>query len=138
MPVRWNMSLKGLDDYLEAVDQAGHDVDDAAERAVCAGGDVAEEGMQRRAPVGKPPKDKHPGLLRKTIRRSAPEREGNTVSVDVGVLRDAPAEVARYGNVQEFGSVHQPAQSYVRKTMDEDKRKVFAAERESLEEDGIL
>ena len=40
MTVRYQMKLKGLDEYLEHIAQSGQDVDAAAAKAVAAGGDI--------------------------------------------------------------------------------------------------
>jgi len=125
-------SLKGLDEYLNKIAQAGQDVDASAERAVTAGGDLALAGMQDRAPV-------LTGELKAALECAAPAHDGNFVSVRVGMPAAAiDADLARYANVQEYGSAHTPAHPYIRPTFQADKAKVFAAMRESLEQDGIV
>jgi HK97 gp10 family phage protein len=131
MTCRSSFTLKGLEEYLEVIAQAGQDVDQAAENAVVAGGDVILDGLWRRVP-------RDTGYLAETLDRTEPERNGNFVFVEVGMPRDAPSDVARYGNVQEYGSASTPAQPYMRPTFDEDKGKMRKAQRASLEADGIL
>lgn len=131
MTSRASFSLKGLDDYLEKIVQAGKEVDEAAEKAVVVGGDVMLNGLWQRVP-------RDTGYLAETLDRTAPERDGNFVFVEVGMPRNAPADVARYGNVQEYGSADTPAQPYMRPTFAEDKAKMRRAQRASLEADGIL
>ncbi len=131
MTTRVSMSLNGLDVYLEKIAQAGGNVDDAAANAVVAGGDVLLDGMLKRVPV-------LTGHLADTLKRTDPVHDGNLVFVEVGMPRDAPADVARYGNVQEYGSASMAAQPYIRPTIDEDAGKARRAQRKSLEQDGVL
>lgn len=131
MTVRASLTTKGLEEWLEALVQAGKDVDASADRALEAGAGVALDGMQKRVAV-------LTGNLQAHIQASAPQQDGNFHSVDVGLLRGVDAETARYGNVQEFGSANMPAHPYIRPAMDEDKRAILAAERESLKADGTL
>ena len=122
--------LKGFDEYLQVIADAGKSVDGAAEKAVIAGADVLLAGMQRRVP-------KDTLNLHDHLKRTQPKREGNFVSVQVGVL-EADADTARYGNVQEFGSATMKAQPYIRPTLDGDRAKMRRAQREALEADGVL
>lgn len=134
MSTRTIFSTKGFEEYLENIAQAGEAVDSAAERAVMAGVEVAQEGMQKRVP-----KDTH--NLEEHIQIKGPQKDGNFVFAEVGVIHDkafTDAETARYGNAQEFGSSSMPAQPYIRPTMRNDKSKIRKAEKESLEEDAIL
>jgi HK97 gp10 family phage protein len=121
MTVRANITTKGLEEWL----------DDAADRALEAGAAVAVDGMQTRVAV-------LTGNLKSNISTGKPERDGNFHFVEVGLLQGTDADTARYGNVQEFGSANTPAHPYIRPAMDEDKRKILAAERESLKADGTL
>jgi HK97 gp10 family phage protein len=122
--------LTGFDEYLDKIALAGKDIDQAAENAVVVGGDVLKEGMQERAP-----KDEHD--LENAIVRTEPERDGNFVFVEVGVI-GANADITRYGTAQEFGSSSMEAQPYVRSTVDRDAAKMRRAQRASLEKDGVL
>ena len=115
--------LHGIEDYMAEIQQAGLDIVKAAERAVDTGSEIALAGMQRRVP-----KDTHnlEAHLQKEL-----EVEGDTVVATVGII--APdADTARYGTVQEFGSVSMPAHSYVRPTMDNDRRKILKAMKTEL------
>jgi HK97 gp10 family phage protein len=130
MPTKATLSLKGLDKYLEAMSQVGKDVDQAAARAVEAGGEVALAGMQSRVP-----KDTH-NLLESLDLKTG--RDGNTHWAEIGLLKGTDANTARYGNAQEFGTSRMAAQPYVRPTMDEDKNKIRKAMRDQLQEDGVI
>ena len=138
MPVRYKMSLSGLEEWMEALAKAGADVDAAADRALIAGAKAVLAPMREYVPVGTAPKDPHPGWLKSMLAWFNLKREGNVHSIEVGVRDDAPAEVARYGNVQEYGSVHMPAQSYIRAAWDAHKAKIRKAQIESLKGEGLL
>lgn len=130
MPTRAKLTTKGLEKYLEALAQAGRDVDAAAARAVQAGADVALDGMKKRVP-------RDTGNLERNL-EVATGRDGNMHWGEIGLLKGVDADTARYGNVQEFGSSTMTAQPYIRPTMAEDKGKIRAAMRESLEQDGVI
>jgi HK97 gp10 family phage protein len=128
------LTLKGLEEYLEKIAAAGKDVDEAAARAVLAGAEVFQEGMQRRAP-------ERTGNLKNNIRIYGPEQDGNFVFCEVGLIHRrgwTDADTARYGNAQEYGTSSMPAHPFIRPTLLEDRKKAQDAMKESLEESGIL
>lgn len=131
MTVRVIWKLNGMEKYLEALYEAGKDVEAAADRAVAAAGAVLLEGMKQRVPV-------LTGNLKSNLECSAPMRDGYVHYVEVGIKKDVDPETARYGNVQEYGSAHTPPHSYIRATFDEDEKKARKAERESLKKDGVI
>jgi len=134
MSVKTIFEVKGLEEWLENIANAGENIDDATEKAVMAGAKVAKDGMQRRVP-----KDTH--NLEEHIKIKGPQRDGNFIFAEVGVIHDkalTDAETARYGNSQEFGTSSMQAQPYIRPTMRSDKSKIRNAEKESLKEDAIL
>ena len=115
--------LSGIDEYMEQIQQAGFDILEAAEEAVEAGAEVALDGMLRRVP-------EDTGNLKSHLDYEITV-DGDRITAEIGVM-NADAETARYGNVQEFGSATTPEHSYVRSTMDEDKRKIRKAMRDKL------
>ena len=134
MSTKTSFSLKGLEEYLEKIAEAGQDVDAAAQKALMEGAKVAQSGMQRRVR-----KDSH--NLENHIQIDGPYQEGNYSFVDVGLINKkefTDAETARYGNSQEYGTSSMPAQPYIRPTMTGDKAKITQAMKQSLEEDGLL
>lgn len=103
------------------------DINEVAGEMLDAGADVIWKGMQQRVP--KDTRNLHDNLKKGEIQRA-----GNVSFIEVGLI-DAPAEVVRYGTVQEFGSSSVDAQSYQRATMKEDKRKITKAMKTVLEEE---
>ena len=142
MVCRVSSSAKGITDLMEILAQKGLNVDAAAARALTAGGREIYQGMLEDAPVGDPDVDPHPGQLRRTLIYTEPKRDGNFTYVEVGMPRDAPADVARYGNAQEYGyrrgGKNYPPQSYIRSGYDKKKAAFRKALKESLEQDGMM
>jgi hypothetical protein len=143
MVCRVTASAKGIEDLLESIVQKGLDVDAAAAKAVVAGGDEILDGMLANVPIGDAGKgDPHPGQLMRTLVRTEPILDGNFTFVIIGIPPDAPADVARYGNAQEYGyrrgGKQYPPQSYIRKGHDEKKAKARQAVRKTLQQEGML
>jgi HK97 gp10 family phage protein len=137
MTCRYVMSLKGLDDFLEAFAQAGQNVDQAVAQALQAGGDEILDEMLSRVPVGKAPHDPHPGNLMRHLVRTPAAISGHFVSVTVGLQDGTDAETAIYGNVQEYGSAHVAAQPYIRPAFDKNRSAVRKAEVAALKAVGV-
>lgn len=143
MVCRVTSSMKGIEDLLESLVQKGLDVDAAAAKAVVAGGDEILDGMLGNVPVGDAMKgDPHPGQLMRTLKRTEPILDGNYTFVIVGMPSDAPADVARYGNAQEYGyrrgGKQYPPQSYIRKGFDEKKAAARKKIKETLKQEEML
>lgn len=131
MTVRFQMDLKGLGEYLERLVQAEKDVDQAAAKALSAGGDVILGAMLDKVPV-------LTGNLKSNLVRTEPRQDGNFIYVEVGIRRDVDKDTAIYGNVQEYGSVRLQAQPYVRPAFDENKGRASAAQRDVLKAEGFI
>ena len=134
MTTSGSITLKGLEDYLEKVAQAGADVNEAAARAVFEGAEVALDGMQRRVPV-------LTGNLRDHLAIKGPEMDGNYITCEVGILKErsyTDEDTARYANVIEYGAAHTAAQPYIRPTLQGDAARIRAAMKESLTRDGVI
>jgi len=132
MTTHAKFDLRGMAEYLEAIQQAGLDIDAAAQRALMKGGAVLEAEMDHLVPV-------ESGDLKKAIKIDGPHQDGNFSFVEVGVV-NADREVAIYGNVQEYGSPskHIKAQPYIRPAIDGRKAAVKRAIRESLKAEGFV
>jgi hypothetical protein len=138
-----SFKLRGFEEYLAKLEQAGKDVDQAAENAVVTGRDVLYDGYSQRVP-------KDSGDLERLMTTpTEPQREGNYVFNEIGLPSRAEAarrgfnakeaeEISRYGMAQEYGKANMQAQSYIRPTHDADAGKMRKAQRQSLEQDGVL
>lgn len=128
------LDLKGFEAYLEAIAQAGKDVDAAASKALLAGAQPVKAAMQDLAP-----KDK--GNLEAHIQIDGPYQEGNYHYIDVGLIGKSSmtdADTMRYGLAQEFGTSSMQAHPYIRPGKDRGRAKSRSAMKKSLEEDGVL
>lgn len=132
MTTRATLNLKGLAEYLETIQQAGLDIDAAAQRALMKGGAVLKTEMDTLVPVGES------GDLKSAVVLDGPHQNGNFNYVEVGVI-NASADVAEYGNVQEYGSPSKniPAQPYIRPAIDNKRSAVMRETRESLKAEGL-
>jgi HK97 gp10 family phage protein len=128
MTTTGKLSTKGFEEFLERLSEAGKNVDDAADKALQAGAEVALEIMQRKVAV-------LTGNLQAHLKVTPPEAEGNYHFIKVGLLTGkTDAATARYGNAQEFGSSSMPAHPFVRPAFAEGRAKIRAAMRDSLKE----
>ena len=132
MTFKAKFDLKGMDEYLEQIQQAGLDIDAAAQRALEKGGSILEKEMERLVP-----KDER--NLEANIEIDGPHQEGNFSYVEVGVV-NADAEIVIYGNVQEYGSPSKniKAQPYIRPSIDGKRNAVMKEVRESLKAEGMV
>lgn len=109
MATQYKMNLKGLGEYLEALDKAGIDIADVTAIAVEEGAGIIQEKMLRLVPRKSHNLANHVRVVMKPI--------GNDISAEVGVIHSleyTDAKTAIYGNVQEYGSAHTPAHPYIR------------------------
>jgi HK97 gp10 family phage protein len=126
-------TMKGFDEYKALLDKTEKEIDNAAYNAVRAGANVLRAGMRRRAPV-------KTGRLKNHIRIKLYRVKGHPYA-DVGLIHEkdfTPADVARYGNVQEYGSADTPAHPFIRPTIAEDAGAARQAMRDSLIASGII
>ena len=132
MTTRARLEVKGLDEYFEAIQKAGQDIDAAARRALDAGAEILHSEMDILVP-------KDTGNLQEHIVILGPFQDGNVSYVEVGVV-NADAETATYGNVQEYGSPSKniKPRSYIRAAVDHKKNAVRKAIRESLKAEGFV
>lgn len=129
-------TVRGLEEYLESIQQAGVNIDAAAQRALEKGAKILEAEMESHVPVGET------GNLLAHVEIDGPHQLGNYSFVDIGVIHNAgltDAETAIYGNVQEYGSPSKniPAKPYIRPSIDSKKSAVAKAVRESLKAEGL-
>jgi HK97 gp10 family phage protein len=104
------LDLDGMfDDMLKDLEEMGKNVDKIAPRALLAGAKVIHAEMLRLAP-----EDTH--NLKDHIIILGPEQIRHYHYVFVGIphdIRYTDEETAIYANVQEYGSAHTPAHSYI-------------------------
>lgn len=136
MTTQAKFDLKGLDEYLDEIQQAGKDIDAAAQRALEKAAPILRDEMQVLVPVDE-------GNLYEHIKIRGPLQEGNVHIVEVGVIHQldyTDAKTAEYGNVMEYGSPskHIRAQPYIRPAIDRKRAAVRKAIRDSLKSEGMV
>jgi HK97 gp10 family phage protein len=134
MPFKVRLVTKGFEEYFEALQKAGKDIDAAADKALLTGAKVVQVEMQRLAPV-------LTGNLKDHIKIKGPVQDGNEHYIEVGVIHDlafTDKRTAIYAAVQEYGSSDTPAHPYIRPGIDYSKREAIKAMKTSLIEDGLL
>jgi len=119
MPIKTRITTQGFSEYLERLAKAGRDIDVVSDDALREGGEILEAGMITRVP-------KFSHDLQNSLAVDGPNQDGNFHYIEVGVVKPLNADVARYGNVQEYGSASTPAQPYIRPTLDGDMSKARA------------
>lgn len=135
MVTQAKLTIKGIDEYIEALQQAEKDIDVAAQRALMKGAEILQNEMLKRVPIKS-------GNLYLHIQIKGPLREGNYNYVEVGVIHDinyTDKETAIYGNVQEYGSPSKniAARPYIRPAIDYKRAAAMRAIRESLKAEGL-
>ena len=133
MTTKARLELKGLDEYMDALQKAGKDIDAASQRALSKGANVLQPEMIDLAPEDE-------GNLKSHIVIDGPYQEGNLNFVLVGVV-SADAETSRYGNAQEYGwssgGKFHPGKPYIRPAIDRKRALVLRTIRESLKAEGL-
>jgi HK97 gp10 family phage protein len=131
MAVRAKLVTKGFEAYLEELVRQAHDIHAVTDEALEAGGDVLLDGRKKRVP-------KDTRQLEDNLSVMGPYKDGNFHFITVGIDKDAPGEVHRYGLAQEFGTSNMPGQPYIRPTIDEDMTKARAAMRKVFKSKGKI
>ena len=133
MATKGTMTLQGLDEYLEALANAGEDVDGAARDALLEGATVLQEAMQSLVPI-------LTGRLYLHIAIDGPHTNGNYSWCDVGIIHDiafTPKDVAIQANTIEYGGVRRAAQPFIRPAMRNNKKIMLVAMQKILEKYGV-
>jgi HK97 gp10 family phage protein len=134
MATKGKFDLKGLNEYLERIAEAGLNVDAAVKKALEAGGRAALEGMLMRVPI-----DTH--NLQEHLTVDPVKREGNYSFIRVGIphnIQQTDAETARYANAQEYGTSSMAATPYIRPTIEEDGALIKRVMKDVLKEEGVV
>jgi hypothetical protein len=130
-------TVRGLEEYMDAILKAGKDIDAAAQRALTKGAPILQSEMQDLVPIDE-------GNLFEHIQVDGPHQMGNFSWVEVGVIHKSgstDAKTARYGNAQEYGwssgGKFHPGKSYIRPAIDRKRALVLRTIRESLKAEGL-
>lgn len=133
MHIEFNMS--SLTEMVEAMEMEAKEIDTNLAIAIKEGAKIAQQGMKRRV-------KKDTRNLEKNIHIDTVKKADGRLSIEIGLMRTGQykvdADTARYGNVLEYGSRTQKANSYVRATMIEDEDEMFLIVFEKLSSLGLI
>ena len=121
MPVRGVFQLKGLEEYLENIQQAGQDVDVVAADAVQAAGDIFHDAVKANAEP-----HRKTGEMENAIYETEPARNGNYTFVEVGVDKNDTVDHELY---VEYGTAKAAPHPFFRPAIDSTRNKARAAMR---------
>lgn len=127
------ITMPNLDKYLEKIEAAGNNIDEACKEAVNAAFPIVEKSMKAGA-------ERHhkTGDVVNAIEVTPAKQNGNYISGAVGIDLNKHPE-AFEGIYQEYGDGHSPEfpDPFVRPAIDNNKSAVRAAERAALKKKGV-
>jgi HK97 gp10 family phage protein len=126
-------SLSGLDEYLKKVQEAGNDINAAAQRAVVA----SAKPILRAIEIGVEQHDKGSGDSLKSVAMSDPVWEGNKVSVEVGIDSNIVYRAWHWVFVEWGSPTNDPADPVVRDAFFDNKKLVTKIQKQIFAEEAI-
>lgn len=133
------ITMPNLDKYLEKIEAAGNNIDDACKDAVNAALPIVEKAMKAGAARHKKGVGKYgTDAVYNAIEMTPAKQKGNYISGTVGIdMKKHPEAV--HGVYQEYGDGHSPEfpDPFVRPAIDNNKSAVRAAERAVLKKKGV-
>ena len=126
------MEIKGLEEYIKHIHEAGESVNDVARSALAEIGPMLQAEMLRDVPVDE-------GELRDTIQIRTPSGEGDYNYINVGIIAGvATKRNAIKALVFEFGSVHIAARPFIRPAIARKRAAVSRLIRERFKAKGLV
>lgn len=125
--------MPNLDKYLAKIQAVGNDIDDACKDAVNAALPIVEKSMKEGAE-----RHRRHGEVVDAIETTPAKKQGNYIYGEVGIDMQKHPE-AVHGVYQEYGDGHSPEfpDPFVRPAVDDNRKKIFAAERAVLKKRGV-
>lgn len=125
------VSLKGLDEYLEKVENMGGNIEEIIPAALEESAKVVlgymEKGSERH---------KRTGDVYEAIEMEPTQKSGNTFSVEIGINLDKHPE-AIHAVFQEYGAPTFPADPFIRPAFDNNKAKIKRIQKKILIQGGL-
>jgi len=127
------ITMPNLDKYLEKIQAAGNNVDDACKDAVNAALPIVEKSMKAGAE-----RHRKTGDVVNAIETVPAKQEGDYIYGTVGIDMKKHPEAAE-GVFQEYGDGHSPEfpDPFVRPAVDDNRKEILAAERAALKKEGV-
>lgn len=127
------ITMPNLDKYLEKIQAAGNNIDEACKEAVNVATPIVYESMKAGAE-----RHQRTGAVVKAIEVTPAKQEGNYIYATVGIDMDKHPEAAA-GVYQEYGDGHSPCfpDPFVRPAVDDNRKEILATERAVLKKKGV-
>ena len=127
------VTMPNIDKYLEKIQAAGNNIDDACKAAVDAALPVIEKSMKAGAE-----RHRKTGDVVNAIETIPAKQQGNYIYGTVGIDMQKHPE-AIHGVYQEYGDGHSPEfpDPFVRPAVDDNRKEVLRVERTVLKEKGV-
>ena len=127
------ISMPDLSRYLEKIEAAGNNVDDACKAAVDAALPIVEQSMKAGAE-----RHRKTGDVVNAIETVPAKQEGNYIWGHVGIDTEKHPE-AKEGVFQEYGDGHSPEfpDPFVRPALDDNRKEILRTERAVLKKKGV-
>lgn len=125
--------MPNLDKYLEKIEAAGNNINDACKEAVNAALPIVEKSMKAGAE-----RHRRTGDVVRAIASTPAKQEGNYIYGTVGIDMDTHPE-AVHGVYQEYGDGHSPGfpDPFVRPAIDDNRKEILRTERAVLKIRGV-
>jgi HK97 gp10 family phage protein len=129
MSFKARFEMKGLDEYLKKLAQAGKDIDSIVDKALAESAPIVFEAMNEAAPY-------LTGVVVNHIQMSEPKVSGTFHFIIIELdLRDRRA---LHGVYHEFGTDKMDAHPWFRPSFDNNRRRVHTVQKRVLEREGAL
>lgn len=127
------ISMPNLDKYLEQIQAAGNNIDDACKEAINTTLPIVEKSMKAGAE-----RHRKTGDVVNAIEVTPAKQEGNYIYGTVGIDLDKHPE-AFEGVYQEYGDGHSPCfpDPFVRPAIDDNRKEILRIERAMLKKKGV-
>jgi hypothetical protein len=127
------ISMPNLDKYLEQIQAAGNNIDDACKDAINAALPIVEKSMKAGAE-----RHRKTGDVVNAIEVTPAKQEGNYFYGSVGINLEKHPE-AFEGVYQEYGDGHSPCfpDPFVRPAVDDNRKEILRIERAALKKKGV-
>lgn len=127
------ITMPNLDKYLEKIQAAGNNIDEACKEAVDTALPIVEKSMKAGAE-----RHRKTGAVVNAIESTPAKKEGNYIHGKVGIDMQKHPE-AIHGVYQEYGDGHSPEfpDPFVRPAVDDNRKEVLRTERAVLKAKGV-
>lgn len=126
--------MTGLEDYLDALQRAGEDIDKISREALAEASEILVADMKARVPVDT-------GNLLSHITIKVPTAAGHYNYREIGIIYDlayTDKKTSIQARAVEFGSIHMAARPFIRPAIRANKTRILEIFRRSLQSKGLI